>query len=565
MAKAPTLISLKNKAKRQGWLKWVRSEADERALMAGCVFDVKAGERVVEFFSAFLRHTEGSQFAGKPFDLMDWQRDDVAMPLFGWQQPSVHYGKMVRRYKKTYIQVPKKNGKSPFGAGIGLYMLVGDCEPGAKVFSAAGDKDQASIVHDHAIAMVDASPELSAACKINRSTHNIAYEQTGSFYRAISAEASGKEGLNANCVIADELHIWYGRAMWDTLKYAFRSRMEPLFFVITTAGDDDLSVCHDQYNYAKDVLKGTITDLSFLPFIAEASPTDDFEDPAIQRKANPSLGVTINPEDFNAELKAAQRSPAEWPSFLRYSFNIWTSSISDWIPAPDWKACEVPFTVEDLKGRDCYAGLDLSKTRDTTALVLVFPWEDERFRVLPFFWLPADTAIRQRGRVPYEVWADQGLITLVPGSVVEYDKVQEKIRWARDTFNLKIVAFDKWHGLPVIQPLQLEGIECEEFGQTMGDFAGPTADFERLILSRKWEHNGHAVLSWQMGNTRVKTDPSGNRRPIKPKPDDYRKIDGIVAAVMGLEKGLQGSGGGGEWGSFYDLPDEERAKYLFAM
>ncbi|HRF01691.1 MAG TPA: terminase large subunit, partial [Pirellulaceae bacterium] len=222
------------RAKREGWAHWIRSEADEEAVRRGMRFDQRLVDRVVAFGARLLRHCEGPS-AGLPFTLMDWQHDQLFGPLFGWQRWSEHYQRWVRRYDRVYVEVAKKNGKSPTGAYIGLYELVGDEEPGAKVFSAATDKDQASIVHGHAINMAESSPRLMDLLRINRTTKAISFPQNRGVYRVISSNPRGQEGLNANCIIADELHVWRGRELWDAIKYAFASRPEPIFFAITTA------------------------------------------------------------------------------------------------------------------------------------------------------------------------------------------------------------------------------------------------------------------------------------------------------------------------------------------
>ncbi|MBI1915324.1 MAG: hypothetical protein HYS12_11385 [Planctomycetes bacterium] len=253
-------------ARQAGWEEWIRSAADERAVAEGYRFDLAAAERVRTFFRKFLRHSKG-QWAGKPFELLDWQWQDVIGPLFGWKRPDG-----TRRYRRGYIEVPKKNGKSQLFSGLSLYLLIGDSEPGAEIFSAAVDRDQASIVFNEAANMVEASPTLLQRLNVVRSTKRIVDHRTRSFYKALSADVPAKEGLNAHAVLIDELHAQKTRDLWDTLRYAGASRRQPLHLSVTTAGFDRHSICWEQHQYAQGVLHGLIEDLSFFGSLRAGRP-----------------------------------------------------------------------------------------------------------------------------------------------------------------------------------------------------------------------------------------------------------------------------------------------------
>lgn len=537
-----SLTAVRAKAKREGWLRWLRSEADERAAQAGCYFSARHADYVTEFFPALLQHSKG-QWAGKPFELLDWQRDELVQPLFGWLRPDG-----TRRYRKAFVEIPKKNGKSTLAAGIGLYLLVGDGEQGAEVYSAASDRDQASIVHGEAIRMVDASDSLSLVLKVNRSTHVITHPDSNSVYKALSSAAAGKEGLNAHGLIIDELHVWQGRELWDALRYAGRARRQPLLFVITTAGDDLTSVCYEQYQYAKGVLDGSIVDDRFFALIYEAQPADVEADKIFNRKvwrsSNPSIGSTIDEAEFGRDVDEAVKTPTSRSSFLRYSFNIWATAEHPWLDLGAWIACREEFTPEELLGKRCGAGLDLAKILDTASFVLCFPDEDESgeavFRLLPRFWLPSETAEKRKDIVSYQTWAQMGLITLTEGDVCDYDAIRLHVGAASRKYRIHELAFDPWNAESLTQDLERQyGIKRHEFRQTINRYAHPTAEFERLIKSRALRNNGHLVLQWQAGHVRVKTDPSGNIRPVKQKHGDHRTIDGVVASIMALDCALR--------------------------
>lgn len=508
---------------------WVRTSADERAVADGCWFDLHAAERVRTFFRKFLRHSKG-QWAGQPFDLLEWQWQEVVAPLFGWKRPDG-----TRRFRRGYIEVPKKNGKSTLFSGLSLYLLVGDNEPGAEIYSAAVDRDQASIVYGEAAHMVDESPDLSRRLKVVRSTKRIVYHRTRSFYKALSADVPAKEGLNAHAVLIDELHAQRTRELWDTLRYAGASRRQPLQLAITTAGYDRHSICWEQHDYALKVLDGTIEDTSFFPFVAAADDEADWTDPAVWKTANPSFGITINADQFAEDCTEAQESPAKENSFRRYRLNQWTEQDVRWLNMEKWDACGTP--LEDLRGRVCFGGLDLSSTTDVSALVLVFPDEDEgRFDVLPLFWVPEKGARKRerRDRVPYVQWIRDNHMEATSGEVVDYDVIRRRINELNEQFEIREIAIDRWNATQLATQLEGDGFEMVAFGQGYASMSAPTKKLEEVVLSRKLTHAGHPVLRWMASNVSIETDAADNWKPSKKK--SVERIDGIVALIMGLDR-----------------------------
>jgi phage terminase large subunit-like protein len=514
-------------AKREGWHEWIRSQRDERAVLEGCRFDVRAAERVRTFFTKFLRHSKG-QWAGQPFKLLDWQWREVVGPLFGWKRADG-----TRRYRRAYIEVPKKNGKSALFSGLSLYLLAADGEPGAEVYSAALDRDQASIVFNEAANMVEVSPQLSSRLNVVRSTKRIVMPRSRSFYKALSADVPAKEGLNAHAVLIDELHAQKTRLLWDTLRYAGASRRQPLHLSITTAGFDRHSICWEQHDYAEKVLDGTIEDSSFLPFIAAAGAEDDWTNPEVWRKANPSFAVTINPEQFAEDCREARESPAKENSFRRYRLNQWTEQEVRWLNMEKWDACATP--LGDLERRPCYAGLDLSSTTDITALVLVFPNED-RYDVLPLFWVPEEGARRrERGdRVPYSAWIRGGFVAATPGEVIDYDRIRQKINELGQRYEIREIAIDRWNATQLATQLEGDGFEVVAFGQGYASMNWPCKKLEELVLGGKIAHGGHPVLRWMAGNVSIEKDAADNWKPSKKK--SIERIDGIVALIMALDR-----------------------------
>jgi phage terminase large subunit-like protein len=382
------------------------------------------------FFRRFLRHSKGKGFAGKPFELLPWQWDQVIRPLFGWRRKDG-----TRRFRKAYIEIPKKNGKSTLCAGLALYLLTKDGEPGAEVYSAAADRDQASIVFNEAANMVDASPALAPRCDVGKAAKRIVYPSTRSIYRALSADVPTKEGLNIHGLIFDELHAQKTWDLWNTLKYGGIAREQWLRIAITTAGYDKASICWQQHDYAEQVLSGRVEDDEFFAYIAAADPDDDWKSPETWKKANPSYGVTIPADSFAADCKEAQQSPLVENTFKRYRLNIWTEQEVRWLQMDKWDACRGTVDLDSLVGQECFGGLDLSSTTDLSAFVLYFP---ESRAVLPFFWLPADSLHwrAKQSKVRVEPWTPQH-IELTPGNVIDYDVIRKRINGLSATYDIK--------------------------------------------------------------------------------------------------------------------------------
>jgi phage terminase large subunit-like protein len=456
-----------SEAQREDWAEWIRTSADERAVGQGCWFDIDAAERVRDFFYRFLRHSKG-QWAGQPFELLDWQWKEFVAPLFGWKRKDG-----TRRFRRGYVEVPKKNGKSTLFAGLSLYLLTCDGEPGAEIYSAAVDRDQASIVYTEAANMVEVSPQLSSRLSVIRSTKRIVDHRSRSLYRALSADVPAKEGLNAHAVLIDELHAQKTRDLWDTLRYAGASRRQPLHLSITTAGFDRHSICYEQHDYALKVLDGTVQDTAFFAYIAGAAAEDDWTDPEIWRKANPSFGVTIDAEQFAEDFREAKESPAKENSFRRYRLNQWTEQDVRWLSMEKWDAGGDK--LPDLAGKSCFAGLDLSSTTDVSALVLVFP-DDGGYWVLPFFWVPEEGARQRerRDRVPYGDWIRGGFMEATPGEVVDYDRIRNRMNELDKQYHITQVAIDRWNATQLATQLAGDGFEMVAFGQGYASMSAPT-------------------------------------------------------------------------------------------
>ena len=523
--------------------KWIRTKSDQQAVKDGCYFDLPAAERVRQFFKRFIVHSTG-KWAGQAFDLLDWQWENVIAPLFGWKQSSG-----LRRFSRAYLSTPKKNGKSTLLAAISIYLLIGDGEKGSEVYSAAVDKDQAGIIYREAAKMVRASEALMSVLTVRDSTKTL-LGPGGSFYRPLAAGPESKDGINAHGILFDELHCQKSRELWDFLRYSGASREQSLHISITTAGGDLETICGEQYRYAKMVLSGETIDTSFYAYIAEAGIKEDWASEETWKRANPSYGITIPAEKFRNDFNEAKESPAKENSFRRFRLNQWVQTADAWLSMDRWDAGDRGvIDLEALKGRRCFAGLDLSATDDTTALVLAFPDDaGEIITLLPFFWLPEENIERleRKHKVPYRAWAKQGLFSLTPGNVVDYKVIRTKLRdELAKLYDIAELAIDrKFQGQALETELAEDGFNVTPAGQGWVSQDLPAKELEKLLMSDRVIHGGHPVLRWHASNVVVDIDKAGNYSINKKR--SRSKIDGIAATLMALMCKLQDHGSTGE-------------------
>ena len=497
-------------------------------------YDKAAADFAVAFIEN-LCHTKGT-WAGKPFLLLDWQ-EQIIRDLFGILKPNGY-----RQFNTAYVEIPKKNGKSELAAAIALLLCCGDGEERAEVYGCAADRQQASIVFEVAADMVRMCPALSKRVKILASQKRIIYAPTNSFYQVLSAEAYSKHGFNIHGVVFDELHTQPNRKLFDVMtKGSGDARMQPLYFLITTAGTDTHSICYETHQKAMDILEGRKIDPTFYPVIYGASDAEDWTDPKVWKKANPSLGETIGIDKVVAACESARQNPGEENSFRQLRLNQWVKQAVRWMPMEKWDACAFPVNEDDLEGRVCYGGLDLSSTTDITAFVLVFPPsdEDDRYILLPYFWVPEDTLdLRvRRDHVPYDLWERQGHLMTTEGNVIHYGFIEQFIGRLGERFNIRDIAFDRWGAVQMVQNLEGMGFTVVPFGQGFKDMSPPTKELMKLVLEKRIAHGGHPVLRWMMDNIYIRTDPAGNIKADKEKSTE--KIDGAVATIMGLDRAIR--------------------------
>lgn len=505
-----------------------------RFMLPDSHYDKEAADFAVAFIEQ-LRHTKG-EFYNKPFYLLEWQ-EIIVRNIFGCLKPDGY-----RQFNTVYIEIPKKSGKSELAAAIALYMMAADGEQRAEVYGCAADRDQASLVFDVACDMVELCPALRKRCDIRKSRKSIGFGPTNSFYRALSADVAGKSGVNVSCLIFDELWVQKSKEFFQMMTVGTSdARRNPLHFIITTAGDNTDSICYELHQKAVDILEGRKTDPRFYPVIYGASQDDDWSDPEVWAKANPSLGETISIDKVRDAFESAKQNPIEENAFRQLRLNQWVKQSVRWMPMDKWDLCAFPVDAKSLEGRTCYGGLDLSSTSDLTSLCLVFPPQDEedKYQVLPFFWLPEDTLdLRvRRDHVKYDVWERQGFIKTTEGNVIHYGFIEKFIEELSKKYNIRDIAFDRWGAVQMVQNLEGMGFTVVPFGQGFCDMSPPTKELMKLVLEQRIAHGGHPVLRWNMDNVFVRTDPAGNVKADKSKSSE--KIDGAIAMIMALDRAIR--------------------------
>lgn len=516
----------------------------------GLWFDRASAQHAIDFFG-FLQHSKG-EWARTPFALSPWQQFIVAS-IFGWRRADG-----TRRFREAYIEIPRKNGKSTLIAGIGLYLLIGDEESGAEIYSAATTREQARLVHEEATRMVKASPLLRG--RIGIMVDNLHVLSTHSKFEPLAADETTADGLNVSAALIDEYHAHPNSGMYDVLNTATGSRQQPLVLIITTAGHNKAkSACGQKNEYCQRVLLGTVDDDDTFAFVATTDEKDDWRDESTWAKANPNLGVSCKLDDLRRKARQAAEMPSSQNAFRRLHLNQWTEQSQRWIDLAAWDACNGPIEARELpdamSGRVCYGALDLASTRDIAALVLWFPPEDDEPAgfFVPFLFVPNENILERdrKDRTTYSAWRDNDWLVATEGNITDYAFIRKAVQEAAERFQLQQVAYDRWNATQLVTELVNDGIDMVPFGQGFASMAAPTKSFEARILAKSLAHGGHPVLRWMAQNVSVRMDPAGNMKPDKASSGE--KIDGIVAAIMAL--GISELQARDATGSVYDDED----------
>jgi len=506
--------------------RYIRERADPPP---GYRFDEKRAKVVIKFIQ-LLRHTKGSE-AGKPFFIEPWQAFALAN-IFGFID---EHGN--RRYSKALITVPRKNGKSTFAAGISLDLLMVDGESAADIYTAATKLDQARIVFDEAFRMAqDLSRDLADVSRELRfaNSQNLKYIRYGrSELRPLVAQDKTLDGLNPHGVVLDEYHAHRNDDLFNVLLTGMGARKQPLMLAVTTAGFNRNSPALKYQRYCEKVLRGTIDDPNTFALIYTLDEGDDWMDESNWIKANPNWGVSVQPKKLRQDFREAKEMAHKEVEFKTKYLNIWTDTAVTWIPDRVWMHGGQPFTMADLAGMQCYAGLDLASTGDFTAFVRAFTDGDRMF-ILPTFFLPEDAISKRTDGTGDAIrqWVRDGYIIATPGAATDYRYLVDYIKEQHGVHPIEQIAYDRWNATQPVAMLKESGLNMEPFGQGYAMMSAPTKEVERLANSAAIMHGGNPVLRWQMGNVMLTKDPAGNIKVDKSKSGD--KVDGVVAMVMAM-------------------------------
>lgn len=515
---------IRGRSKHFSWDVWMRPER-ERTRPA-------EADRAVAFINS-LTHAKGPD-ARKPFRLREWQELNIRQ-LFGTLDEDGY-----REYRTALIFLPTRNGKSELAAAVALYLLFGDQEQGGELFSVAVDVDQAALVFNVARTMVQYDPELAERLEVVPSRRRILHHPSNSAWRVIASDAPSALGVNASGLVMDELAAWPHREIYDVMASRTGSRRAPVTLIITTAGSDEHGVGKEVYDYACKVRDGVIDDPTFLPVIYEAPEGADPWSEETWQACNPALGDFRSLQEFRTAARHAKEVPGREASFRRLYLNQWvTQQDKPWIPLEAWDRCASP-PPDYTPGRRAFVGVDLSNTRDLTAIVVLIPDAEGGFAVLPEFFCPGDaiTERSRKDRVPYDVWARQGYLTATVGNVIDHSIVRARLFALMERYQIVEVGCDPWNAQDKIAEWQRDGLPAVPVGQTFANLTTAAKAFETLVLSGKLRHDGHPVLRWNVSNCCVHTDNNGNLKPSKDPKRSREKIDGVSAIITGLARAL---------------------------
>lgn len=496
-------------------------------------FDEQKAQKAVDFFKKILVHTKG-KWKGQPFNLLPWQ-EKLIREMYGTVKEDGY-----RQYKTIYVEVGKKNGKSELAGGVALKGLCADNENSGEVYGAASNRKQASIVFRVASIMVKLSKVLRKKIKITASKKMMEYRKTDSTYEVVSKETSGQHGYNSSTVVIDELHV-VPEELYEILTFgAGDAREQPLFFLITTAGNSKAGIAYKIHEYALKVQKGIIDDPTFLPCIFSLAPDEDWEDEENWKKVNPSLGHTIKIESVREAYRKAKNIPSEESKFRQLRLNQWVSSSEKWLNVDQFKKCRADLDINSYKGRDLFLSLDLSSTTDITALCFCFPdYENDLYDLFFKFYIPEDNIVKRvKENVNYDVWVREGFITATKGNIIDYQYIKRDILNTLSDLqvNIKEVSYDPFNSSQLVVELQDEGLEMVQFRQGFLTMNPACKELEIKQAKQQFRYQANPVLEWMADNVVIEKDAVNNIKPSKKK--SIEKIDGIVAQIMALYRAI---------------------------
>ena len=479
-----------------------------------------------------LPHVKGP-LAGEAISLEPWQVF-ILSTVFGWMKPD---GK--RRFRRSYIEVPRGNAKSTLSSALALYMLAADGEGGAEVYSLATTRDQARIVFGDAQTMARRSAGFRSRFAVNVGAHNMHVLASGSKFEALSAEGSTLDGLNIHFGCVDELHAHKTRTVYDVVETGTGKRDNSLLWVITTAGSNRAGICYEVRTFVTKLLDGVVQDDSQFGIVYGLDDGDAWDTEAALIKANPNWGISVRPEVLGPLQAKAMQLPSAINNFKTKHLNEWVNADTAWMDMRAWDACaNSGLDLDAFEGQPCWIGLDLASKTDIAALMLIFqhPEISDAYVAFGKYYLPEDT-VNGAGNSQYPGWMRTGRLTVTPGNVIDFSWIEADLLDMASRFGIQAVAFDPFQATQLSTRMLSEGLPMIEVRPTVLNFSEPMKTVEALVLQKKLIHDGDPALAWMASNVVAHLDAKDNIYPRKERPEN--KIDGIVALIMAISRAIK--------------------------
>ncbi|MDT0472776.1 terminase TerL endonuclease subunit [Streptomyces sp. DSM 41014] len=507
-------------------------------------YDEAKAQHAISFIEKLIVHTKG-RHAGAPFLLDPWQKEEIVKPLFGTVFYDDQYDEYVRQYRIAWLEMARKNGKSELLSAFALLGLVGDFEESAEVYSVAVDRDQAGLVYNTAKRMVELNPILNNRLEIIDSKKRIIDRKTNSFYQVLPGDAAGALGTNPSMVLFDEVLTQRDRHLWDSMRQGFGTRRQPIMIAATTAAYRTAAFALEEHEHGLRVTENQNLDPARFVFARNVPDDWDWKNegapPSAEHPkgtgwylANPALGSFLNINNLRAEAMEAAEKPTAQNAFRVFRLNQWVSQANRWLDMHLW-ADNGSQTVlrERLKGRPCYAGIDLAATGDFNAWVLLFPGspsdpEADGWTVLPRFWVPRPAVERRSNmKASFEVWEREGFLSVTEGPTTDFKAIFRQVAEDAEDFRIRFLGYDPWNATQLISELEEHGLTAVKVPQSAARLNDPCKAIESQLAARNLYHGNHPVLSWMADNVELDVTGDGLVKPSKAKSGE--KIDGISA------------------------------------
>lgn len=508
----------------------MRQQKDLAEGVEGYEFNEYYAARVCAFIE-LLPQIKG-KWANQPLALLDWQVF-LLTTVFGWVNEE---GK--RRYKTAYVEVPRKQGKSTLSSGVALYCGFVEGEGGAEVYAAAVNRDQAKIVWGDAKQMVMRCKPFQDKFDVKAAAHSVFSETTGSSFKALSRDMGGNlDGLNIHCAIVDELHGHPKRDLWEVIETGTGAREQPLIWAITTAGFNLAGICYEQRSYVQKILSGSVEDDSYFGIIYTIDDGDDWTEETSWIKANPSWGVSVNPDDIKRKAKKAMETASAVNGFLTKHLNVWVSSSVAWMNMLALKACEdTSLTPQQYQDSPVWIGVDLASRLDISAVSLIFRRSENDWALFTECFLPEDT-VHESPNSQYQGWVRDGTIVATDGNTTDYAVIEARLRELCEQYNVQGILFDPYQATYIMTKLAEDGLPVQGYPNSVRNMASPMAELEAMVMAKKIKYDGNPCLTWQFSNVVAKQVQDDYFVPRKEIPQN--KIDSVVAAIMALGKAME--------------------------